>query len=167
MLSRLSLGRPQFIPSAAGHSELDPRSRSRGGYCSPAEQKRKGSGGETQQSGAPKRRAPPSIHHSGGTERAAFSGRKQGAGPPGTGCLGPDPPASPPRHPRPQPQPPATLIPSPLCPPRPSHRAGAAAGEPGGLRCFASLPIGSEKKEELFQCLMESSLLNLWCLSGV
>lgn len=64
MLSRLSLGRPQFIPSASGHWELDPRSRSRGGYCSPAEQKRKGSGGETQQSGAPKRRAPPSIHPS-------------------------------------------------------------------------------------------------------
>lgn len=79
MLSRLSLGRPQFIPSAAGHSELDPRSRSRGGYCSPAEQKRKGSGGETQQSGAPKRCAPPSIHHSGGTEPAAFPGRKQRA----------------------------------------------------------------------------------------
>lgn len=77
MLSRFSPGRPQFIPSAAGHSELDPRSRSRGGYCSPAEQKRKGSGGETQQSRAPKRRAPPSIHHSGGTEPAAFQGRKQ------------------------------------------------------------------------------------------
>ena len=33
-------------------------------------------------------------------------------------------------------------------------------------RGFASLSVGSERKEELFQCLMESSLLNLWCLSG-
>lgn len=93
MLSRLSLGRPQFIPSAAGHWELDPRSWSRGGYCSPAEQKRKGSGGETQQSGAPKRRPPPSIHHSGGTEPAAFPGRKQRArGRWGQGARDPTPP---------------------------------------------------------------------------
>lgn len=168
MLSRFSPGRPQFIPSAAGHSELDPRSRSRGGYCSPAEQKRKGSGGETQQSRAPKRRAPPSIHHSGGTEPAAFQGRKQRSrGRRDKGAREPTlplPSPSPPGHPRPQP--PATLAPSPLCPPNPPQGAGAAAGEPGGLRSLASPSVGSEKKEKSFQCLIESSLVNLWCLSG-
>lgn len=63
-----------------------------------------------------------------------FPGEKAACtGPPGTGCPGPDPCAS---------------------PPAPGHT------------CFASLSVGSERKEELFQCLMESSLLNLWCLSG-
>lgn len=50
--------------------------------------------------------------------------------------------------------------------PHPSQGAGDAAGEPGGLRSLASPSVGREKEEEFFQCLVESSLANLWCLSG-
>lgn len=133
MLSRLSPGRPQFKPSAAGHWELDPRSRSRGGYCSPAEQKRKGSGGESQQKAEPQSAAhlPPSITAEG---RSRLLSRGQGDLPRFSSVPSPGP-----GH--------ARSV-SPVSPP--------ALAESGGCGAFASLPVGSEKKEQLFQCLMES-----------
>lgn len=98
---------------------------------------------------------PPSITPE-GRSRLLSRGESSAHGAAGDRVPGTRPPCSacPPCHPRHQP--PATLAPFPLCPPHPSQRTGAATGEP---RCFASLPVGSEKKEELFQCLMESSLL--------
>lgn len=146
MLPRLPLCHPQFTPSAAGHSELDPRSRSRGGYCSPAEQKGKGSGGETQQSGAPNQRAPPSIHHSGGTEPAAASpGREQCArGRRGEAARPPPPPPT--RSPlslraTPGPSPRPGLLQL-SCVPRfaPSKR-GAAAGRAGHAAMLRLAPV--------------------------
>lgn len=162
MLPRLSLCHPQFIPSVAGHSELDSRSPSRAGYCSPAEQKRKGSGGETQQSRAPNQGAPPSIHLTRRTEPAASPEQQQhawvwrgeAARPPPSPCS-PLLRALPSRHPRPMPG----LLRLSWVP----SFTPVKRGEPGTLRCFALLPFESWK--ELFQCLMDSSLANLWCLS--
>lgn len=134
MLPRFSLCHPQFIPSAAGHWELDPRSRSRDGYCNPAEQKGKGSGGETQQSRAPNQTRTslhPSLRRHGA---CCLPGEREAhPAPVGTGC--PGSPGSPPSLR-------AVLGPascvSAVCPSfLPPQEAGSSGGE-SRARCDAS-----------------------------
>lgn len=94
---------------------------------------------------------PLSIHHPGGRELAASPGR---VCPASLSLL----PAPPPCHPRP------CLLHLSCDPSFLPCKWGAAEGRAGRAAMLRLAP-GWKLKEELFQCLMDSSLANLWCLS--